>query len=140
MPLYVVQMFYATLKESAPLVAEAKSAVAALSKNDFILMGFGEHTSAIAFVQPVNAPSCTSASRAQLASFSTVTRVGQRPLTRSIMLVPALNGSAPPLNITPVVGFSSPQQLIAMPDIDGALVGGASLEADDFAQIVRFGD
>ncbi|MBK7793869.1 MAG: hypothetical protein IPJ62_16095 [Betaproteobacteria bacterium] len=50
MPLYVVQMFYATLKESAPLVGEAKSAVAALSKNDFILMGFGEHTSAIAFV------------------------------------------------------------------------------------------
>jgi triosephosphate isomerase len=29
--------------------------------------------------------------------------------------------------------------LMAMPEIDGALVGGASLEADDFAQIVRFG-
>jgi triosephosphate isomerase len=28
--------------------------------------------------------------------------------------------------------------LMAMPEIDGALVGGASLEADDFAQIVRF--
>jgi triosephosphate isomerase len=28
--------------------------------------------------------------------------------------------------------------LMAQPDIDGALVGGASLEADDFAQIVRW--
>jgi len=31
-------------------------------------------------------------------------------------------------------------ELMGQPDIDGALVGGASLEADDFAQIVRFGD
>lgn len=30
--------------------------------------------------------------------------------------------------------------LMAQPDIDGALVGGASLKADSFAQIVRFGD
>ena len=29
-------------------------------------------------------------------------------------------------------------ELMAMPDIDGALVGGASLEADDFARIVQF--
>ena len=29
-------------------------------------------------------------------------------------------------------------ELMAQPDIDGALVGGASLEADDFARIVRF--
>jgi triosephosphate isomerase (TIM) len=29
--------------------------------------------------------------------------------------------------------------LMAMPEIDGALVGGASLDADDFAGIVRFG-
>ena len=29
--------------------------------------------------------------------------------------------------------------LMAMPDIDGALVGGASLEADDFAHIIRWG-
>ena len=28
--------------------------------------------------------------------------------------------------------------IMAMPEIDGALVGGASLEADDFAQIVRW--
>ncbi len=49
MRLYVVQMFYASLKESAPLVAEAKNNVAALSKKDFVLMGFGEHTAAIAF-------------------------------------------------------------------------------------------
>jgi len=28
--------------------------------------------------------------------------------------------------------------LMAQPDIDGALVGGASLEADDFARIVRW--
>jgi triosephosphate isomerase len=29
--------------------------------------------------------------------------------------------------------------LMSMPDIDGALVGGASLQADEFAAIVRFG-
>jgi len=47
--LYVVQMFYSSLKECAPLVAEAKNNVAALSKKDFVLLGFGEHTAAIAF-------------------------------------------------------------------------------------------
>jgi triosephosphate isomerase len=31
-------------------------------------------------------------------------------------------------------------ELMAQPDIDGALVGGASLDADDFAQIVRFSE
>ncbi|MCI0548901.1 MAG: triose-phosphate isomerase, partial [Candidatus Rokubacteria bacterium] len=30
--------------------------------------------------------------------------------------------------------------LLAQPDIDGALVGGASLDPDRFAEIVRFGD
>jgi len=30
------------------------------------------------------------------------------------------------------------KELMAMPDIDGALVGGASLTADSFAQIVNF--
>jgi triosephosphate isomerase len=29
-------------------------------------------------------------------------------------------------------------ELMAMPEIDGALVGGASLDPDDFARIVRF--
>jgi triosephosphate isomerase len=29
-------------------------------------------------------------------------------------------------------------ELMSQPDIDGALVGGASLEADDFARIVQF--
>ena len=29
-------------------------------------------------------------------------------------------------------------ELMAQPDIDGALVGGASLDADDFAAIVRY--
>jgi triosephosphate isomerase len=29
-------------------------------------------------------------------------------------------------------------ELMAQPDIDGALVGGASLDADEFARIVRF--
>ena len=29
-------------------------------------------------------------------------------------------------------------ELMGQPDIDGALVGGASLDADDFAKIVRF--
>ena len=47
--LYVVQMFYSSLKECAPLVAEAKNNVATLSKKDFVLLGFGEHTAAIAF-------------------------------------------------------------------------------------------
>jgi hypothetical protein len=42
-------MFYPTLKDCGSLVAEARSTVSALSNNDFILLGFGEHTSAIAF-------------------------------------------------------------------------------------------
>ncbi|MDR3039101.1 MAG: triose-phosphate isomerase, partial [Candidatus Adiutrix sp.] len=29
-------------------------------------------------------------------------------------------------------------QLMAQPDIDGALVGGASLKADSFARIIKF--
>ncbi len=29
-------------------------------------------------------------------------------------------------------------ELMAQPDIDGALVGGASLDADDFARIVNY--
>ena len=49
MRVYVVQMFYSTLKESGPLAAETRNTISALSKNDFILMGFGEHTSAIEF-------------------------------------------------------------------------------------------
>ena len=49
MRLYVVQMFYSSLKESGALVAEVKNTVAALSKKDFVLMGFGEHTAAVAF-------------------------------------------------------------------------------------------
>jgi len=39
-------------------------------------------------------------------------------------------GSVKPENVT---------ELMAQPDIDGALVGGASLEADSFAAIVRYG-
>lgn len=38
-------------------------------------------------------------------------------------------GSVKPTNIG---------ELMAQPDIDGALVGGASLEADGFARIVRW--
>ncbi len=30
-------------------------------------------------------------------------------------------------------------ELMAQPDIDGALVGGASLDPDEFARIVQFG-
>ena len=30
-------------------------------------------------------------------------------------------------------------ELMAMPEIDGGLVGGASLDPDDFARIVRYG-
>jgi triosephosphate isomerase len=29
--------------------------------------------------------------------------------------------------------------LMAMPDIDGGLVGGASLEPDEFARVIRYG-
>ena len=29
-------------------------------------------------------------------------------------------------------------ELMAQPDIDGALVGGASLDADDFSRIIRY--
>ena len=49
MRLYVVQMFYSSLKESGQLVAETRTIASELSRNEFILMGFGEHTSAIAF-------------------------------------------------------------------------------------------
>jgi triosephosphate isomerase len=38
-------------------------------------------------------------------------------------------GSVKPANVT---------ELMAMPDIDGALVGGASLEAESFSRIVKF--
>jgi triosephosphate isomerase len=38
-------------------------------------------------------------------------------------------GSVKPANI---------KELMACPDIDGALVGGASLDADEFAAIVSF--
>jgi len=38
-------------------------------------------------------------------------------------------GSVKPSNIA---------DLMAQPDIDGALVGGASLDPDDFARIIRF--
>jgi triosephosphate isomerase len=38
-------------------------------------------------------------------------------------------GSVKPNNI---------QELMAMPDIDGALVGGASLDAETFSQIVLY--
>jgi triosephosphate isomerase len=40
-------------------------------------------------------------------------------------------GSVKPTNIA---------ELMAQPDIDGALVGGASLDPDDFARIVQFGE
>ena len=36
------------------------------------------------------------------------------------------------------VKSSSAPALLAQPDVDGALVGGASLDADEFAKIVRF--
>lgn len=37
------------------------------------------------------------------------------------------------------VKSSNAAELMAMPDIDGALVGGAALEAEEFARIVQFG-
>jgi triosephosphate isomerase len=36
------------------------------------------------------------------------------------------------------VKSSNVSAIMAQPDVDGALVGGASLEADEFAKIVRF--
>jgi triosephosphate isomerase len=36
-----------------------------------------------------------------------------------------------------VKGANAPE-LMAQPDIDGALVGGASLDADEFARIIQF--
>ena len=36
------------------------------------------------------------------------------------------------------VKSSSAPELLAQEDVDGALVGGASLDADEFAKIVRF--
>jgi triosephosphate isomerase len=37
------------------------------------------------------------------------------------------------------VTLQNVEELMGMPDIDGALVGGASLKADDFAQLVAKG-
>ena len=47
----------------------------------------------------------------------------------------------PPRCASSTAGRSSrrtSRELMAQPDIDGALVGGASLEADEFAAVVRY--
>lgn len=75
---------------------------------------------ATAFRQPTRQPLFASASSAQLASFSTDTGTQQRARTDSIMFVPALKVSAPPENMWPVAGSSSPQQLRAMPSTSPA--------------------
>lgn len=49
MPLYVVQMYYATLKKGNQRVSATMNIVAALSGGDFVLISCGEHSSAIAF-------------------------------------------------------------------------------------------
>ena len=49
------------------------------------------------------------------------------PLAQSLRIL--YGGSVKPGNIT---------ELMSMPDIDGALVGGASLDAETFSQIVKF--
>ena len=49
----------------------------------------------------------------------------------------------PPRRPDPVRGVGEPAniaELMAQPDIDGALVGGASLDPDEFAQIVDIGE
>ena len=38
------------------------------------------------------------------------------------------------------LGYAEAAELFALPDVDGALVGGASLKPDDFAEIVRLLD
>jgi triosephosphate isomerase (TIM) len=57
-------------------------------------------------------------------------------------MVAGLAGEAPAASIRIQYGGSvkpgNIAAIMAQPDIDGALVGGASLEADDFAQIVRW--
>jgi triosephosphate isomerase len=50
-----------------------------------------------------------------------------KALARTIRIL--YGGSVKPENI---------DQLMQMPDIDGALVGGASLDAESFSKIVKF--
>jgi triosephosphate isomerase len=57
-------------------------------------------------------------------------------------MVAGLAGEGPAASIRIQYGGSvkpgNVAAIMAQPEIDGALVGGASLEADDFAQIVRW--
>ena len=54
-----------------------------------------------------------------------------RPAPSCVLVVLDGWGLAPP-------GPGNAAELMAQPDIDGALVGGASLEAEDFARIVQY--
>jgi len=57
-----------------------------------------------------------------------IAEVFDEPTSQTIRI--QYGGSVKPGNIA---------ELMAMPEIDGALVGGASLDPDDFARIVRYG-
>ncbi len=48
-PLYIALLFYSSVKENQALVREAKDAVAGLSRGDYRVLGFGEHSCALAF-------------------------------------------------------------------------------------------
>jgi triosephosphate isomerase len=58
---------------------------------------------------------------------ASIAKLFDAPLAQSLRIL--YGGSVKPGNIA---------QLMSMPDIDGALVGGASLDAETFSQIVRF--
>jgi triosephosphate isomerase (TIM) len=58
---------------------------------------------------------------------STVARVGGEPAAERVRIL--YGGSVKPGNIAALMG---------QPEIDGALVGGASLDPDEFARLVRF--
>jgi triosephosphate isomerase len=58
---------------------------------------------------------------------SLIDRNFDKTLAQSVRIL--YGGSVKPANVS---------ELMAMPDIDGALVGGASLDAESFSKIVKF--
>ena len=56
-PLYMMLLFYASVRENQPLIADAIKTVNALSKGDYERLGYGEHMCVIGFTsdQPLAA-------------------------------------------------------------------------------------
>lgn len=48
-PVYLLSLFYSSIKENQSLVKNAQAEVTSLCGRDYELLGFGEHTCAIAF-------------------------------------------------------------------------------------------